>query len=160
MKSPTRESLRLQVVYPERRSDRRYVTLKNAAIAGVALVIAFLVLSAWSAFRPNSNASGNLFRLRVPPSDATTIRPDPIVIHEGSTNDHPGTNAVLLDAGALDQLRPPAPPPAVPALSPTAEQMNFEHRTSQLGKGKRITISGGSEGVQVHTESPPTSPPR
>jgi hypothetical protein len=161
MRSPTRESHRMQVMYPERRSQRRYVTLKNAGIAGIVLVVGFLVLSAWSAFRPNSNASGNLFRIRVPPSDATTLRPDPIVIHEGSTNDQPGTNAVLLDPRAQDQLRPAtAPPPATPAPSTTAEQMNFEHRTSQLGKGKRITISGGSEGVQVHAEPPPTSPPR
>lgn len=160
MKGPTRESHRMQVMYPERRSQRRYVTLKNAGIAGIVLVVGFLVLSAWSAFRPNSNDSGNLFRPRTPSSDATAIRHDPIVIHEGSTNDQPGTNAVLLDPRALDQLRPLAPPPAASAPSTTAEQTNFEHRTSQLGKGKRITISGGSEGVQVHAEPPPTSPPR
>lgn len=149
------------MMYPERRRERRYVTLKNAGIAGIALVVVFLVLTAWSAYRPDSNASGNLFRPRVPSSDAMTTRRDPIVIHEGLTNGHPETNAVLLDPRAVDQLRAPSvPPSAAPAPSTTAEQMSFEHRTSQLGKGRRITISGGSEGVQVHAEPMPTSPPR
>jgi hypothetical protein len=161
MKNPTRQSHRLQVMYPERRRERRYVTLKNAAIAGIIVVVVFLGVSAWSAFRPNSNASGNLFRPRTPASDSIASRRDPIVVREGSTNATPETNAVLLEPGALDRLRPAAPlPPATRAPSTTAEEMNFEHRTSQLGKGKRITISGGSEGIQVHAEPQPTSPPR
>src|SRR2546423_1491165 len=124
MKNRTRESHRMQVMYPERRRERRYVTLKNAGIAGIVVVVAFLALTAWSAFRPNSNTSGDLFRPRVQSSDSTTPRRESIVIHEGSTGDHPGTSAVLLDAGALDQLRPASPPPAVPATSPTtAEEM-------------------------------------
>ena len=157
MKSLTRESRRMQVMYPERRRERRYVTLKNAGIAGIVVVVTFLALTAWSALRPNSNASGNLFRPRVQSSDSTNTRRASIVIPEGSTDDHRGTNAVLLDAGALDQLRPASPPPAVPATSPTtAEEMNFEHRTSQLGKGLRITISGGgAEGVQIHAQAMP-----
>jgi hypothetical protein len=158
MKNPTRNSRRMQVMYPERRRERRYMTLKHAGVAGIVLSAAFFVLSAWSAFRPNSSASGNLFRPRAQSSDSATTRRESIVIHEGSTGNHPGTSAVLLDAGALDQLRPASPPPAVPKTAPTAaEEMNFEHRTSQLGKGQRITISGGSEGVQVHAE--PASKP-
>jgi hypothetical protein len=160
MKSPSRESRRLQVMYPERRSNRRYVTLKNAAIAGIVLVVLFLGLSAWSAFRPNSNESGNLFRPQTPPLKSIATRRDLIVVREGSA-DNRQTSGILLGAGALDRLRAPAvPPPAAPALSITAAETNFEHRTSQLGKGKRITISGGSEGVQVHAEPQPTSPPR
>lgn len=161
MKNPTRESRRMQVMYPERRRERRYLTLKNAAIAGIVAVVVFLGLSAWSAFRPNSNASGNLFRPPTPASDAITTRRDPIVIREGSTYIDPGTN-VLLDTEAMDRVRvsaaQAAPPPAVPTM-PTAEELNFEHRTSQLGKGKRITISGGSEGVQVHSEPRPPRKP-
>lgn len=165
MKSPTRESRRSQVMYPERRSNRRYVTLKNAAIAGIVLVVLFLGLSAWSAFRPDSNASGDLFRPRTPAPDSIATRRDPIVVREGAAYNRPETNPVLLDRGALDGLQGPAvPPPATPAPSITAEEMNFEHRTSQLGKGKRITISGGTEGVQVRAEPDrpvqPASPPR
>jgi hypothetical protein len=166
MKSPTwspsgfgRGSRRMHVIFPERRRERRYMTLKTAGITGIGLIVAFLLLSVWSAFRPHSGASGNLFQSPAQASDSTSVGHEPIVVSEGSIEDHPGTDSVLLDAGALDQLRPAAAPPAQPVPSTTAEQVNFEHRTSQLGKGQRITISGGSEGVQVRAEPIPVHEP-
>jgi len=162
MMSPTRsasgsgrESYRMKVIFPERRRERRYVTLKNAAIAGIAVVVAFLLLSAWSAFRPHSGASGNLFQSGVRSSDSTSDRHDPTIVNEGSIYDHPGTDSRLLDPGAQDQLRAAAAGSEAQAPSTAAEQRNFEHRTSQLGKGQRITISGGSECVQVNAEPMP-----
>ena len=152
-----RESRRMKVIFPERRRARRYVTLKNAGIAGIAVVVAFLLLSVWAAFRPHSAASSNLISSRQQPSDSISIRHDPMVVNEGSIRDHPGTDSLLLDAGAVDQQRAAAS--AAQALSTALEQTNFEHRTSQLGKGQRITISGGSEGVQVHAEPMPAATP-
>ena len=153
-----RESRRMQVILPERRQERRYVTLKNAGIAGVGLVIAFLLLPVWSAFRPQSAAAGNLFRAPAHASDSTSTRTDPMIVGEGSIRDRPGTDSVLLDPEALGQFRAPAAAaiaPAPAARSTTVEERNFEHRTSQLGKGRRITISGGAEGVQVHAQEMP-----
>jgi hypothetical protein len=140
-----RELHRLKVIFPERRREKRYLTLKNAGIAAIALVLAFVLLSVWSAVRPHSAASGEAISYREQASDSTSPRPEPMVVEEGSTNDHPGTDPRLLDAPAVE-----------PA---TAEQTSFEHRTSQLGKGQRITISGGSGAVELHTEPiPPAAP--
>ena len=94
----------MKVIFPERRRERRYVTLKNAAIAGIAVVVAFLLLSAWSAFRPHSGASGNLFQSRGRLSDSTSDRHDPTIVSEGSIYDHPGTDSRLLDPGAQDPV--------------------------------------------------------
>jgi hypothetical protein len=159
----------MNMILPERRRERRYVTLKNAGIAGIALVVAFLLLTAWSAFRPHSNAEG-FFASRGQSSDSTSIRHDPMVVREGSVDDHPGTDSMLLDPGAEDQLQAPvapaAPPAAPPALSTAVvQQPSFEPRTSQLGKGRQITISQGTDGVQVHAEPMPgpaktTQPPQ
>lgn len=147
----------MQVIVPERRHERRYLTLKNAGFAGMAMVGVFILLSLWSAFRPHSRASAKLFPSRVHASDSAAARHDPTIVDEASAEDHPGTDSLLLDAGALDQLRA-APQASVAQAPPTAvEQTNFEHRTSQLGKGQRITISGGSEGLQVHTEPMPAT---
>ncbi len=139
----------MNIVFPERRRERRYVTLKNAGIAGIALVLMFLLLSVWSEFRPHSGASGNLFQSRMQPSNSISAPHEPTIVDEGSTYVPPG----LLDPKAQEQLRAAAA--AAQALSTIVEQGNFEHRTSQLGKGQRITISGGPEGVQVHAEPMP-----
>ena len=111
-----RDSYRMQIILPERRQKKRYVTMRNAGIAGIALVVAFLALSAWSAFRPNSGASSNLLQPPAGVSDSTSIGHDPIVVSEGSVNDYPGTkDSILLDPRAQDRLRAPSAPPAAPA---------------------------------------------
>ncbi|HEY8133715.1 MAG TPA: hypothetical protein VII12_17685, partial [Thermoanaerobaculia bacterium] len=66
----------MQVIFPERRRAKRYLTLKNAAIAVIGPVVAFLLLSVWSAF-PHSAVSGMLFPFRGHSSDSATIRHDP-----------------------------------------------------------------------------------
>src|SRR4051794_25592024 len=88
-----RELHRMQVIVPERRRRRRYLTLKNAGIVGIAVVFAFLLLSAWSAFRPHSAASRNLFSRDGEFSDSASTRPASIVVNAGSTYDHPGTDS-------------------------------------------------------------------
>jgi len=153
--SGCRDLHRMKVIYPERLRERRYVTLKSAGIAGLGLVVAFLLLSVWSAYRPHSAASDNSIFSRVQTFDSTSTRPDTMVVNEGWINDHPGTDSLLLDAEAVDQQRAAA----FAAQAPSTEETNFEHRTSQLGKGQRITISGGSEAVQLHAEPMPAAVP-
>ena len=152
-----RDSHRMKVIYPERRRERRYVTLKSAGIAGLSLVVAFLLLSVWSAYRPHSAISENSISSRVQTSDSTSTRPDPMVVNEGWIDDHPGTDSLLLDAAAVDRQQAAAS--AALAPSTAVEETNFEHRTSQLGKGQRITISGGSEAVQLRVEPLPAAAP-
>jgi len=147
-----RELHRMKVILPERRREKRYLTLKNAGFAAIALALAFLLLSLWSAVRPHSATSGNSISYREQPFDSTSTRPEPMIVDEGSTYDHPGTDPRLLDTPAVE------PASVAPAQS-TAEQTSFEHRTSQLGKGQRITISGGSEAVELHAEPMPAAAP-
>ena len=155
-----RGARRMTLILPERRRKRRYVTLKNAGIAAVAVVVAFLLLSVWSAARPDAAASRSLLSSRVQSHDSMPIGHDPMTVSEGPVDDHPGYNPRLLDARALDQLQ--APTPSAPAQQPSAAtaQTTFEPLTSHLGKGQRITISGGINGVQIHAEpmSAPSAP--
>ena len=143
------------MILPERRRKRRYVTLKNAGLAGIALVVVFILLSLWSEFHPHSGLSGNLFQSRVQSSDERSAPHDLTIVDEGPSDGRPGADSLLLDPRAQDQLRAAAEGGAASASSTAVEQRNFEHRTSQPGKGQRITISGGSEGVQVHAEPMP-----
>ena len=149
--SAGRESYRLQVIYPERRRRRRFLTLKNAGIAGIFMIVAVVLLEVWSAFRPHSASLSNLFSSAAPLSEAS-VRHDPMIVTEGSIYDHPGTDASLLDEDAQAKLRAPVPEPS---SATAAGQTAFQLPASQLGKGQRITISGGSDGVQVHKEPLP-----
>ena len=150
----------MHVIFPERRHSKRYLTLKNAAITGIALIAAFILLSIWSALRPaHSGASGTLFGSGVLSSESPSAPRDPVkVVHEGSISDHSGTDSFLVDPGTPDTAT--ASMAASVSSTAAAEQKNFEHRESQLGKGQRITISGGTEGVQMNvaTATAPAAP--
>jgi len=123
---------------PERRRARRYLTLKNAGLADIVLVIVFILLSLWPGFRPHSGASGNLIQSGVPSSDPPPPRHDPTIVDEGPIDGQPGADSLLLDPAAQDQLQAAAMGSAAQAASTAVEQRNFEHRTSQLGKGQRF----------------------
>lgn len=142
----------MKIIFPERRHGRRYLTLKNAAISGLALVVAFILLSIWSAWRPaHSGASDNFLESRVPSSESPSIHREPFtIVQEGSIHDHPGTESILVDA------RPTQAADASIAASsaPAAGQNTFEHRESRLGNGQRITISDGTDGVQMVATAP------
>jgi len=144
-------------LFPERRRRRRFVTLKNAGIAAVALVVAFGLLSVWSALRPHSRGLNNIFSRADDVSESAPIHRDPMIVHEGWIDPDSRTDSLLLTADAVKALGTPASP----ATATAVEQPNFEPKTSKLGKGQRITISGGSEGVEVHSEPMPIKvPPR
>lgn len=131
------------------------MTLKNAGIAAAVLIVAFGLLSVWSARRPHSRGANNTFSRVEPLSESAPVRPEPMIVHEGWVGRDSGTGS-LLDGNVPPELQPPAPPPSVTAT----ERTDFEPRTSKLGKGQRITISGGSEGLEVHSEPMPIKTPR
>jgi hypothetical protein len=118
------------VNFPERRRSRRYLTLKNAAFAAATLVVAFILLSFWSALRP-AHSGTSLFEPRVASSESPAVPREPFaVVHEGSTDDYPRAASILNDAPVA-----PSPPPA--------RKKNIERPAPQLGQGQRVTISGG-----------------
>ena len=131
-------------VFPERRRRTRWLTLKNAARAAIALIAAFLLLSIWSEFRP-AHSGNPLLQGRAAPEAQAVAREPFEVVREGSPRSYPVAGAIGNDASA--------------PVRPTPERQRIEPRESQLGKGKRIVISGGSEGVQVHVEPPPPVKP-
>jgi hypothetical protein len=144
---------------PERRHRTRFLTLKNAAIVGLALGVAFILLSVWSGLRPaHSDASRNLLEPRVSAdssSEPRAARAPVAIVLEGSAADRPGADSLLVDAGTTQVAPVPAsvPMPVAAPPKPPAPQKSFDPLESQLGKGSRITISDGSAGVQLHVET-------
>jgi len=154
MRAKNRASFRMEVTLPERRRAKRYLTLKNGAIAGAALVVMVVLPSLWSEFRPDSSGSGYLFPSGAQSTEATPPRQDAAIVVEGPSNGYTSrSDSMLLDPAVKDQLRAVAQAPAT-----AVDQASFEHRTSQLGKGNRILISGGPEGVHMHAQ--PIPPPQ
>jgi hypothetical protein len=82
------------VIYPERRSGTRYLTLKNAARAAIALVVVFFLLSIWSAHRP-AHSGSSLGDLRATAPDSVVHREPYPVIEEGSTRNYPQDRAIV-----------------------------------------------------------------
>jgi hypothetical protein len=143
------------MVIPERRRHRRYLTLKNAALAAVALVVAFTLLSLWSARRPPHSGT-SWFEPRTSSEPISVDREPFPAVQEGSVQDYPRVDSILLDGETAPAVGVPAAPSPVPAA-----QQKIEPREPQpqLGKGQRITISGGAAGVQVHTAPAPAPLP-
>jgi len=134
--------------YPERRHGVRWLTLKNAARAAIMLIVAFFLLSIWSAFRP-AHSGSSVLQNRAAPPELPPAAPEPYdVVREGSTGAYPTAAAIGTDTTTA--VRPAAPP---------VQQKPIEPQDSPLGKGKRIVISGGAEGVQLNVGTPPPVPP-
>lgn len=137
-----------RMIVPERRRRTRVLTLKNAAVAGAALLVMFFLLSLWSEHRP-SHTGDSLLDGRGMADPQPVERPQFDVVTEGSPRAYPAAGTIGADT----------PPPAPPPVARPAEPKSFEPRQPQLGKGK-IVITGGSEGVQLHVEpTPPPAPP-
>lgn len=138
--------------FPERRSSRRYLTLKNAALALPVLIVAFILLSLWSAWRP-SHSGASVLGSRAASSELPAVDREPFaIVGEGSTSDYPRDGSILNDDVPL-ALAPPAVPKetiALPEPQPPPPPTN----------GQRITISGGSKGVHLQVETAPASTPR
>lgn len=142
------------LIYPERRSGTRYLTLKNAARAAIVLAVAFLLFSIWSRAHPRSGAS--LWESRAKSTDSQTVPHEQFpVVREGSPTNYPQEGTIGPIVNNVPTASSP-PPAAKKTIDPRAPQ-------PQLGKGQRITISGGTEGVQIHVDTAPppaTQPPR
>ena len=142
----------MDVILPERRHGRRYLTLRTAGIVGATCVVVFLLLSIWAEFRPHSGTPRNAFESRAQPVDSSPARHDAMIVEEAPIDPQRKAEPNLLDSTAQDQLRAAAMQSAASEPSSGEEEKNFEHRPSQLGHGQRITISGGREGLQIRAE--------
>jgi len=143
-----------RMIIPERRRSRRYLTLRNAARTAIMLVVAFILLSLWAAFRPAH--SGTSLWEQGAASSTSTSTPAPRepfpVVREGSAGDYPPAGPIqILNESPAARPAPPPPPPRQTTIDPREPQ-------PRLGSGQRIVISGGSEGVRVHVETA-TAPP-
>jgi len=139
-----------RAIFPERRQGVRWLTLKNAARAAIVLVVAFFLLSIWSEFRPAHSGNSVLQQRRAAAPEPRAVAHEPYdVVREGSTS-YPAPGVIGSDTAA-----------AVPRPAPPVPQKPVEPQASPLGKGQRIVISGGAEGVQVHVgPRAPIVPPR
>src|SRR5439155_19571855 len=125
------------MIIPERRARTRVLTLKNATRAAIALVVAFILLSFWSAWRP-AHSGRSLLEPRAASAGPPAVPGEPLpVVSEGSVHDYPDAQLIVHDA--------PLPPPR-----PVARVNTLEPRQSPLGTGQKIMISGGSEGVHLY----------
>jgi hypothetical protein len=129
------------MIIPERRAGTRVLTLKNAVRAAIGLVVAFILLSFWSAWRPAHSGTSLLEPHAASSEPPTPGEPLPVVT-EGSVRDYPDAQLTVHDA--------PLPPPP-----PVARETTVEPAKSPLGTGQKIVITGGSEGVQVYVAPPP-----
>lgn len=131
------------MIIPERRARTRVLTLKNAVRAAIGLVVAFILLSFWSAWRP-AHSGRSLLEPRSASSEAPAVPGEPLpVVTEGSVRDYPDAQLTVHDA-----------PPPLPA-PPVARETTLEPAKSPLGTGQKIVITGGSEGIQVYVAPPP-----
>ena len=107
-------------VFPERRRNTRYVTLKNAVIMAVALSVAMSIVSIWHEVRPaRSRPDGSLSESGLPSSDARSAHHQTMmVVEEGPVLYEHGPDSILID---------PRPAPkkkiqkALPAPNETSE---------------------------------------
>jgi len=132
-----------QMIIPERRARTRVLTLKNATRAAIALVVAFILLSFWSAWRP-AHSGRSLLEPRAASSEPPAVPGESLpVVSEGSVHDYPDAQLIVHDA----------PPPL--SAPPVARENTLEPAKSPLGTGQKIVISGGSEGVRLYVAPPP-----
>ena len=136
-----------RTIFPERRQGVRWLTLKNAARAAIVLIAAFFLLSIWSEFRPAHSGDSVLQSRAAPEREAVTREPYDVV-REGSARSYPATGVIGGDTTT-----------AAPRAAPPVQRKTVEPQASPLGQGKRIVISGGAEGVQLHVGPPPPVPP-
>jgi hypothetical protein len=102
------------LLFPERRQSRRYLTLKNAAIAALSLFVICAFLYTWPALRPHFRGSSADLQPRISASDVAPVVRQPYpVVREGAMPDRPKRDWVLVEADAKPAS--PPPPPPVPA---------------------------------------------
>ena len=131
------------MIIPERRARTRVLTLKNATRAAICLVVAFILLSFWSAWRP-AHSGRSLLEPRAASSEPAAVPGESLpVVSEGAVHDYPDAQLIVHDA-----------PPPLPA-PPVARENTLEPAKSPLGTGQKIVISGGSEGVRLYVAPPP-----
>jgi len=101
------------LLFPERRQGRRFLTLKNAAIAALSLTAISALLYTWPALRPHFRGSSGVLQPRTAGSDVAPVVRQPYeIVREGAMPDRPQRDWVLVEADAKPVNVPP--PPVVP----------------------------------------------
>lgn len=119
----------------DRRKRKRYLTLKNAAIATFVCFIAFVAISIRSEMRGRGpvDYGGEKLSLPSPPPE-----PEPVeVVQEVPSS-------TFVD----EQLGEPAPPPLPPPLPPPPRT------EAAVPRGDSVAIVGGPEGVAIVRQEP------
>jgi hypothetical protein len=130
---------------PERRRYWRIVTLKNAVWVLAALIVLFVVVSAWNELRPENPDRERLYQ-RGTGSPPPATRPLPANVDE----DPPVADQTSTIRGRSNHLEPVAAEPApVRAAIPAPPRRTTLKEARQ--RGERIVITEGAEGVRVQT---------
>ena len=130
----------LIVPIKDRRQHKRYLTLKNAAIACAVAFVSFIAVSIYSEIRrPSSNDYGRLAQREIPPPPVAQ-KPMPVVREASAIDDQAHADPMLVAPAAREQwlgdttssaaIIPPSP--AVP-----------------IARGDHVAIVGGPGGIAI-----------
>lgn len=131
----------------ERRQHKRYLTLRNARIAFIAVVVAFAAITIQSSLRgKKSGEYGRLFgeQVQTAPIDVRKVEP---VVEAPAVADHTAADPMLLAPAAREQLL--GTPATTSAAVVTPEPPPFFAQPRPAGEGSHVAIVGGAEGVSI-----------
>ncbi|HVS32827.1 MAG TPA: hypothetical protein VMS98_15390 [Thermoanaerobaculia bacterium] len=140
------------LIFPERRRRKRFLTIRNLGIAAAVLLVLFVGISIRSELRGRNvgeSGYGRLYGNEVPVVEDVTRRPvEPVV--EAPVSEQLSADPFAVDAARREQFlraRPPEPVTASvtdPAYAPSPAPI-----LGRQGSDERVVITGGPEGVGV-----------
>lgn len=128
--------------FPERRQRVRVITLKNVAWLSGALFLLFLAYSLYNELRPRNASQERLYERRG--ADAAPKRKPSAAIEA-----HPVSDETFAVPQFVERPAPPAPSTIAPPSIPAARRRPPPTLKEAARSGKRISVSGGAEGVRV-----------
>jgi hypothetical protein len=141
-------------VFPERRRRTRIITLKNVAVAVVALgllLAAFNVLSELRA--PKDREYGRIYGRQMQKDQSLAARA-PEIIPEAPVADQTSANPMILSSAAREQiLGVTTLPPATPQPMTSASSIDTFGTASPVRPHGRVAIVGDGKGVAIVTQT-------
>ena len=139
----------------DRRSGKRYLTLRNAGILVVVLVGVFALISIAGEFRPTDGSYGRLYDRRTIEIEAQPRAPMEVV-GESSIDDQKAADPMLLDSlsrEAMLGVTPEMMPGATQATTTSAAVTGIAPiRPLNVPKNGKVVITGGADGVQMKVQ--------
>lgn len=137
--------MRRELPFPDRRSGRRILTIRNFAVAVLVLAVVFALVSFRSERRPASESYGRLLERTVPQMPEAQMRQQEIVA-EAPVSDETSADPMLVAAAAREAyLGTPEPlTPAIPAATPGAPL-----QPAPQGRESNVVVVGGSDGIAI-----------